>query len=60
MLDIVHSNILLDISPQAMETKEKQMGLHQTKMFLHSKENHQQQKKTTYWMGEDIHQWYVW
>ena len=38
--DITHGNILLDISPQAKETKEKnkQMGLHQTKKFLHSKE----------------------
>ena len=40
ILDIAHSNILLDISPQTRETtekKNKQMGLHQTKKFLHSK-----------------------
>ena len=33
ILDIAHRNFLLDIFPQARETKEKnkQMGLHQTK-----------------------------
>ena len=43
ILDIAHSNILFDISPQARKTKEKnkQMGLHQTKKILHSKGNHQ-------------------
>ena len=46
ILDIAHSNMLSDVSPQARETKEsKQMGLHQTKMFLHSKRNHQQNEK---------------
>ena len=36
-----------DISPQVRETKEKnkQLGLHQTKKVLHSKGNHQQNKK---------------
>ena len=58
ILDIVHSNILLDISPQAREAKEnKQMELHQTQMSLHSKGNHQQNKKTTHRMGEHIHQY---
>ena len=54
--DIAHSNILSDISPQARETKEKnkQMGLHQTKMFLQSKGKYQQNKKTTHRMGEHI------
>ena len=57
--DIAHSNILSDISPQARETKEKykQMGLHQTKKVLHSKGNHQQNKKTTHRMGEYICQY---
>ena len=52
--DNAHSNILSDISFQARETKlkNKQMGLHQTKMFLHSKGNHQQNKKITHSMGE--------
>lgn len=30
------------------ERKNKQIGLCQTNMFLHSKENHQQNEKTTY------------
>ena len=30
------------------------MGLHQTKKFLHSKGDHQQNKKTTHRMGEHI------
>ena len=48
-----------DIPPQAMQTNEnktKQMGLYQTKRFLHSKGNYQQNEKTTYQMEEDIHQ----
>ena len=35
----------------------KQMGLHQTKKFLHSKGNHQQNKKTAHRMGEHTHQY---
>ena len=56
-LDISHSNIFSDISPQAREKKEKnkQMGLHQSEKFLNNKGNHQQNEKTTHWMGEDIH-----
>ena len=34
--------------------KNKQMGPHQTKRFLHSKGNHQQNEKTTYQTAEDI------
>ena len=30
------------------------MGLDQTKKFLHSKGNHEQNKKTTKWLGEHI------
>ena len=57
--DIIHSNFLLGISFQARETKEKnqQMGLHETKKILHSKGNHQQNKKTTHRMGEHICQY---
>ena len=61
ILDLASSNILLDISLQARETKEKskQMRLHQTKKVLHSKGYHQQNKKTTHRMGEHIcqHTW---
>ena len=47
--DTARSNILSDISPQAREAKKKnkQMGLHHTKKVLHSKGNHQQNKKKT-------------
>ena len=34
------------------------MGLHQNKKFLHSKGNHQQNKKITHQMGGDICQQY--
>ena len=30
------------------------MGLHQTKKLLHCKENHQQNEKVTYQMGDNI------
>ena len=45
--DTAYINFTLDISSQARKTKEKnkQMGLHQTKKVLHSKGNHQQNKK---------------
>ena len=49
------SKFLLGISPQARETKNKQMGLHLTKMFLQNKRNHQQNKRAAYRMGEHIH-----
>ena len=47
-----------DVSPWAREPKEKnkQMGLYQTKKFLHSKGKHQQNKKTTHRMGKHFHQ----
>jgi len=32
----------------------KQMGLYQTKKLLNSEGNHQENKKATYGMGEDI------
>ena len=57
--DTARSNILSDISPQAREAKKKnkQMGLHQTKKVLPSKEKHQQNKKTIHRMGKHIHQY---
>ena len=35
------------------------MGLHQTKKFLHSIGNHQQNENMTYCMGEYIYKWYI-
>ena len=54
--DINHSNIFLDESPKEKEIKanKKQMGPNQTYMLLHNRGNHQQNKKTTYRMGEII------
>ena len=47
--DIAHNNILLLYLPrQGNKRKSKQMGLYQTKKFLHGKGKHQQNKKTTY------------
>ena len=57
--DTARSNILSDISPQAREAKKKnkQMGLNQSKKFLHSKGNCLQNKKTIHRMGEHILQY---
>ena len=44
-----------DYSNKENKSKNKQMVLHQTEKLLHSKGNHQQNEKTTYWMGEDIY-----
>ena len=49
-----------DISPQARETKEKLNKWDYIKMckkVLHSKGNHEQNKKTTHGMGEHICQY---
>ena len=57
---IACSNSLSDISPKARETrKNKQIRLHQTKKFLHSKGKHQQNKKVPNEPGEHTH-WYIW
>ena len=40
------------------KSKNKQMGLHQTKKLLHSGGNYQQNEKVTYWIGGDICKWY--
>ena len=52
--DIANSNFFSDKIPSGKgKRKNKPMGLHQTKKVLYSKGNHQQNKKTTNWMGED-------
>ena len=50
LFDIGLNNIFLHMSSQARTLKEKnkQMGLHQAKKFLHSKGNDQQHEKATY------------
>ena len=53
--DIACSNLLLSISPrQGKQKKNKQINLHQTKIFLHRTGNYQQNEKTTHKMGEHI------
>ena len=57
ILDIAHSNILLDISPgKGNQRKNKQIGLHQAKHFCTPKENIDK-KKTTHRIREHIHQY---
>ena len=55
LVDINCSNIFLDLSPKAKETKAKRnkWGLIKLKL-LHSKGGHQQDKMTTYTTGENI------
>ena len=59
--DISCSNIFFWYLPSGKgnKTKNKQRELYQTKKVLRSKGNHQQNEKTTRWMGEHIHQ-YIW
>ena len=47
---------LIYLLRQGEKIKNKNMRLYQTKKFLHSKGNHQQNEKTTHWMGEHTHQ----
>ena len=55
ILNIAHSNILSVVSAvNGNKRKNKQIGLHQTKKFLHSKGKHQQNKQTIHSMEEHI------
>ena len=42
----------MDSKSKGNKSKNKQVGLHQTKQLLHSKENHQPNEKATSWLGE--------
>ena len=44
-----------DTKSKGNKSKNKQVGLYQNKMFLHSKGNQQQNEKATNWMGENNH-----
>ena len=59
ILDIAYRNFfIIYISPaNGNKRKNKQMGFHQTKKFLHSKGNLKQNRKTTQKMGEYICQY---
>ena len=55
ILNIAHSNILSVVSAvNGNKRKNKQIGLHQTGKFFHSKGNHQQNKRTILRMGEYV------
>ena len=43
-----------DTKSNSNKSKNKQVGLHQTKKLLHSKGRYQQSEKATYQMGEKI------
>ena len=60
-LDIFHSYIFSNTSPQTRETKENIMKCDYIKLksFCTSKAHLQQDKKGTHWMGEHICQWYI-
>ena len=54
--DINYTNVFLGHSPKAIQIKAKikQMGPNQIYKLLHSKRNHEQNKKTTYRLEENI------
>ena len=58
-LDTSVSPRLSYISP-VNTTKNKQVGLYQTKKLLHSKRNYKQNEKATFWMGQNICKSYIW
>ena len=47
------------VSTQTMETKNKQVGLHQTKELLQGKGNQDQNEKTTHHLGGNICKSYI-
>lgn len=58
--DLGLGNDFMNITPKAQtkKCKNRQVGLYQIKMLLHSKGNNPQNKKTTYRMRENIHKSY--
>ena len=44
-------------SGKGKKSKNKQMGLHQTKKLLHSEGNYQQNKKATIWENVIVGKW---
>ena len=60
ILDIACSNIFFQVylpKQGKQKKKNKQMGLHQTKKFLHNKGNHQKNEKTTHAIREHVCQY---
>ena len=48
------------IKSKGNKNKIEQLRLHQAKVFLHSKANHQQNEKATYLMGKNICKAFIW
>ena len=48
-----------DTKRKGNKRKNKQVGLYQTKKLLHSKENHQENEKATYRIGENTYKSYT-
>ena len=46
-------------SGKGNKSKNKQVGLHQSKTAVHSEENYQQTKNAAYWTGKGIHEQYI-
>ena len=51
---------LIDTKKKCNESKNKQVGLRQTKKLLHSEGNHQHNENTIYQMEENICKSYIW
>ena len=60
LFDTGPSNIFLDMSPQARETKAKiNRTISKWKAFTQQRKLYQQNKEAAYWIGEDICKWYI-
>ena len=59
--DTGFSNICFrSVSPvKGNKSKNKQVGLHQSKKAVHGEENYQQTKKAAYWTGKGIYKQYI-
>ena len=55
VLEIIHVNDILDLTPKGKNRHKNQVPLLQTKKLLYNKGNCQQNEKPTYRMGENIY-----
>ena len=54
-----HDKWFFESDTKSNKSKNKQVGLHQTKKLLHSEGNNQQEEKETHWMAENICKSYI-
>ena len=59
VLEIIHVNDILDLTPKGKNRHKNQVPLLQTKKLLYNKGNCQQNEKPTYRMGENIYKSYL-